>query len=72
MRVVLKKTVWEMQRTEFNKFLKVAKKHVKTGIYAIEKNGICEMLNERYDSAEKLLQHVNDYEQQGFKVYYNK
>lgn len=71
MRVILNKTVYEMTRKQFRGVLGIAKKSVKMGIYAVEKNGIVEMKNETFDSKEDLVKSVAEYAKNGFKVYYN-
>lgn len=51
--------------------MNVAKKQVSIGIYAVEKNGVCELKNERYTDIDELKRVVSDYAGCGFKVYYN-
>lgn len=71
MKVILKDSVYEMNRKQFRGVLNIAKKSVKTGIYAVEKDGIAEMKNEPFDSKEDLEKSIAEYEKNGFKVYYN-
>lgn len=71
MRVILDNSVYEMNRKQFLAVSEVAKKAVKCGIYAIEKDGIAEMKKDTFDSREDLRKAVAEYESKGFKVYYN-
>lgn len=71
MRVILKDSVYEMNRKQFRGVLNIAKKSVKMGIYAVEKDGIAEMKNETFDGKEDLKKSVAEYAKNGFKVYYN-
>ena len=53
MRVLLNDHIYEMSRKQFDCVLKVAKKAVNHGIYAVEKDGVAEMKKETYsDKAE--------------------
>ena len=63
--------IYEMSRKQFDGVLKVAKKAVKHGIYAVEKGGTAEMKNETYLNKSELENVVKEYEEKGFKVYYN-
>ncbi len=49
MRLILKDSIYEMNRKQFRGVLDIAKKSIKTGIYAVEKDGIAEMKNETFD-----------------------
>lgn len=60
-----------MDRKQFDGVLKVAKKAVKHGIYAVEKDGTAEMKKETYLNKAELEKEVAEYEAKGFKVYYN-
>lgn len=71
MRVVVNKTVYGMNKPEFEKFLEVASKQVPIGIYAVKKDDVCELKNEAYTDKDKLLKAVAEYARMGFKVYYN-
>ena len=44
---------------------------MKRGIYAAEKDGTAEMKNETYSNKSELEKAVKEYEEKGFKVYYN-
>ena len=71
MRVLLNNHLYDMDRKRFNGVLKVAKKAVKHGIYAVEKDGTAEMNKETYSNKSELEKVVKEYEEKGFKVYYN-
>ncbi len=71
MRVILNNSIYEMNRKQFRGVLDIAKKSVKMGIYAVEKDGIAEMKNEPFDSKEDLNKFVEEYARNGFKVHYN-
>ena len=60
-----------MSKKQFNGVLKVAKKAVKCGIYAVEKDGTAEMKKETYLNKSELEKVVKEYEEKGFKVHYN-
>ena len=71
MRVLLNNHLYDMDRKQFDGVLKVAKKAVKRGIYAVEKDGTAEMKKETYSNKSELEKVVKEYEEKGFKVYYN-
>ena len=71
MRVLLNGNIYDMDRKQFDGVLKVAKKAVKRGIYAVEKDGTAEMKKEMYSNKSELEKVVKEYEEKGFKVYYN-
>ena len=72
MRVLLNDHIYEMSRKQFRGVLSVAKKAVKRGIYAVEKDGTAEMKKETYSNKSELEKAVKEYEAKGFKVYYSK
>lgn len=71
MKVIINDSLYEMNRKQFRAVLEVAKKAVKNGIYAVEKDGIAEMKKDIFDSKEELIKEVSEYESKGFKVHYN-
>lgn len=71
MRVIINNSVYGMNDAEYKQFMNVAKKQVSIGIYAVEKDGVYELKNERYTDIADLKRVVSDYEGCGFKVYYN-
>ena len=40
-------------------------------MYAVEKDGICELRKDTFESEEELKKAVAEYEAKGFKVHYN-
>ena len=71
MRVLLNNHLYDMDRKQFDGVLKVAKKAVKQGIYAVEKGGMAQMKKETYSNKSELEKVVKEDEEKGFKVYYN-
>lgn len=71
MEVIIDETVYEMTRDQLNGVLDVAMKYVPFGIYAIEKDNICELKKDIFEDESELMVAVADYEEKGFKVYYN-
>ena len=71
MKVIIGKSVYEMTSKQCDKLLSVAKKQIKFGIYAVKKDGICELKKDEYTDKKKLLDDVTKYSKNGFKVYYN-
>ena len=71
MRVLLNDHIYDMSRKQFDGVLKVAKKAVKHGIYAVEKDGTAEMKKEMYSNRAELDKAVTEYKENEFKVYYN-
>lgn len=62
---------YRMSRTESRKFLKKMSDNVPFGIYAIEKNGIIEMRNDKCRSMSQLKEMKRTFKQQGYKVHWN-
>ena len=71
MKVLLNNSVYEMSRKQFDGVLKVAKKAVKHGIYAVEKDGMAQMKKETHSNKAEIEKAVAEYEEKGFKVHYN-
>ena len=71
MRVLLNDHLYDMSRKQLDGVLKVAKKAVKRGIYAVEKGGMAQMKKETYSNKAEIEKAVAEYEAKGFKVYYN-
>ena len=71
MKVIIGQSAYEMTAQQLNRVLKVASKQVTFGIYAVKKDRICELHNDKFDSKEDLMDNVAKYEKKGFKVYYN-
>ena len=71
MRVLLNDHIYETSRKQFRGVLSVAKKAVRHGIYAVEKDGMAQMKKETHSNKAELEKAVAEYEEKGFKVYYN-
>ncbi len=71
MKVLLNGSLYGMNRKQLRACLKVASKAVPCGIYAIEKDGLCEMRRDTFDDLEEMLKEVREYEEKGFKVHCN-
>lgn len=71
MKVLVNNSLYEMGRKEYRGVLKVARKQIPCGIYAVEKDGICELRKDTFDSKEKLKKAVAEYEAKGFGVHWN-
>ena len=71
MKVLVNGSLYEMNRKQLRACLKVASKAVTCGIYAIEKDGLCEMRKDVYDNFTLFMEGVTDYKEKGFKLYYN-
>jgi len=71
LKVIINGTVYEMDKSQKAGVLTAASKYVPYGIYAVEKEGICELKNHRYKTKSGLDKAVKKYEEQGFKVYKN-
>lgn len=71
MKVIINNSVYGMKVRECKKLLEIAKKQVTHGIYAIEKDGVCELKNETYETDNELFEAIGNYKNQGFVVCYN-
>lgn len=71
MKVIVGESIYETNRKGLRGILKVAKEQVPLGIYAVEKDGICELRKDRFENKEDLKKEVAEYMGNGFKVYYN-
>ena len=71
MKLIVGNSVYEMTAEQLKAVLHVASKQVPFGIYAVKKDGICELHKDKFDSKEDLLDNVAKYAEKGFKVYYN-
>jgi len=62
---------YQMGQQEYLGMLKIASEQVPFGIYAVEKKGYAELLNDRCTSVSQLKELTRQYKAQGFKVYAN-
>ena len=72
MRVLINDHIYEMGRKGFRSVLDIAKQSVPFGIYAVSKDGFCEMKKETFRSHEEMNTQIVDYQKQGFRVYFNR
>lgn len=71
MKVIVDGSVFEVNEKIYRSCLKVGRIAVLCGIYAIEKDGLCEMRKDKFDDLEEMKKQVGEYTAKGFKVYYN-
>jgi len=68
MRVVIEHNAYEMNRRQCDNVLRVAKKQLPHGIYAVRKGNYCELLKEVYKSRAEIQQACQRYVKKGFRV----
>lgn len=71
MNVIIEKNVYGMNRKQLRGVLKVASGLMPFGIYAVQKDNVCELRKDEFENAEELKKAVGAYKEKGFKVYYN-
>lgn len=71
MRLIIDGNVYKMTNKQEKSILGIASRMIKKGIYAVEKDGVCELLKEKYTTDEELQRAIAEYEEKGFEVYYN-
>ena len=71
MKVIIGKSVYEMNRKQLRGVLKSASSLIPFGIYAVQKGDVCELRKDEFDNADELKNAVGAYKEKGFKVYYN-
>lgn len=71
MRVQMANKIYEMNSKQYKDFLKVVKGCLPVGIYAVEKDGLAVMMNEKPKDREDLRKQAEDFKKKGFKVYWN-
>lgn len=72
MNVIIGKSVYEMNRKQLRGVLEAASSLIPFGIYAVQKDDMCELRKDEFENAEELKKAVGVYKENGFKVYYNK
>lgn len=72
MRVVIGKRAWTMSRKEYQGLLEVAKGQVPMGVYAVEKDGLAVLCDDRCESATQLKRLIRQYKAEGFRVLANR
>lgn len=71
MRVQMANKIYEMNSKQYKGFLDVAKDCLPVGIYAVEKDGLAIMMNEKPKDREDLRKQVEDFKKKGFRVHWN-
>ena len=71
MRLIIDRNIYKMTIRQKNSVLSVASRMIKKGIYAVEKDGVCELLKEKYTTDEDLQRAIAEYKEKGFEVHYN-
>ena len=71
MNVIIEKNVYGMNRKQLRGVLKAASSLIPFGIYAVQKDDVCELRKDKFDNAEELKKTVGAYKEKGFKVYSN-
>ena len=71
LRVKVANRVYEMTQGQFRGLLAVASEQVPFGIYAAEKSGYAELLNQGCKSKRQLKESRRQWKSQGFQVYVN-
>ena len=71
MNLIIEKNVYGMNRKQLRGVLKEASSLMPFGIYAVQKDDVCELRKDKFDNAEELKKAVVAYKEKGFKVYYN-
>ena len=71
MNVIIEKNVYGMNRKQLRGVLKAASSLMPFGIYAVQKDDVCELRKDKFDNAEELKKAVGAYKEKGSKVYYN-
>ena len=71
MRVLVGESIYETNRKGLQGILTVSSKQIPFGIYAVEKDGYCELRKDKFESKGELNKVVAEYEGKGFKVHYN-
>lgn len=63
--------IYQMNMAQFAILATTASKYMPFGIYAVKKDGIAIMLNNKYESKSELDKDVAKFRDKGFEVYYN-
>ena len=71
MKVIIGKAVYGMNRKQLRGVLEAASSLIPFGIYAVQKDDVCELRKDEFENAEELKKAVVAYKEKGFKVYYN-
>ena len=71
MNVIIEETLYRMNRKQLRGVLEAASSLIQFGIYAVQKDNVCELRKDEFENAEELKKAVGAYKEKGFKVYYN-
>ena len=71
MRLIIDGNAYKMTIRQKKLILAIASMVIKKGIYAVEFEGVCELLKEKYATDEDLQRAIDEYKEKGFEVYYN-
>ena len=71
MRLIIDGKVYKMTNKQEKSVLGIASRMIKKGIYAVEYDGVCELLKEKYTTDEDLKRAISEYKEKGFEVHYN-
>lgn len=71
MTVQMANKIYEITSKQYKGFLKVVKGCLPVGIYAVEKDGVAIMMNEKTKDAADLWKQVEDFKKKGFRVHWN-
>ena len=72
MKVMIGKRAWEMGRREYQGLLEMAKEQVPMGVYAIEKDGLAILCDDRCETITQLKRLIRQYRAEGFRVLANR
>ena len=72
MKVVIGKRVWKMSRKEYQGLLEVARGQVPMGVYAVEKDGLAILCDDRCETITQLKRLIRQYRAEGFRVLANR
>lgn len=71
MNVIIEETLYGMNRKQLRGVLEAASSLIQFGIYAVQKDNVCELRKDEFENAEELKKAVGAYKENGFKAYYN-
>lgn len=71
MKVIVGKRVYQVSKNKAMNLLRIASEQVPRGIYALEKDKIIEMRNDRCSSVTQVKNLKRQFKKAGFKVYAN-
>ena len=71
MRLIIDRNIYKMTIQQKKSILGIASRMIKKGIYAVEYEGVCELLKEKYTTDEDLQRAIAEYKEKGFEVHYN-